>query len=75
MTTVDVVYRYGTQPTEREAKALNGMREVYGIRRLTFDEKESTVRVEYDATRLDEPEVAAILRRSGLDLREKLQLI
>ena len=75
MTTVDVVYRYGTQPTEREAFALNEAREVYGIRKFTFDEKESTVRVEYDATRLDEPEVASILRRAGLDIKEKLQLI
>jgi hypothetical protein len=75
MTTVDVVYRYGMQPTEREAFAINEAREVYGIRRITFNEKESTVRVEYDATRLDEPEVAAILRRAGLDLKEKLQLI
>jgi len=75
MTTVDVVYRYGTPPTEREAKALNEFREVYGIRRISFDEKEMLVRVEFDASRLDEPEVAAILRRTGLDLREKLQLI
>lgn len=75
MTTVDVVYRYATPPGEQEALALNSAREVYGVRKITFDEKEKTVRVEYDATRLDEPEVAQLLRRSGLDLRERIQLV
>jgi hypothetical protein len=75
MTTVDVCYRYGTPPGEQEARAINSAREVYGIRKITFNEKENTVRVEYDATRLDEPEVANILRRSGLDLRERMQLL
>ncbi|MEO6120327.1 MAG: hypothetical protein ABIP12_06510 [Terriglobales bacterium] len=75
MTTVDVCYRYGTPPGEQEARAINSAREVYGMRKITFDEKEKTVRVEYDATRLDEPEVANILRRSGLDLRERMQLL
>lgn len=75
MTAVDVVYKYGRKPTELEARALNSAREVYGIRKLTFDEKESSVRVEYDSTRLDEPEVANLLRRCGLDLKERVQLI
>jgi hypothetical protein len=75
MTTVDVVYRYGTPPTEQEVRAINSAREVYGVRKITFSEKESTVRVEYDASRLDESEVANILRRCGLDLRERIQLV
>jgi hypothetical protein len=75
MTTVDVCYRYGTPPGEQEARAINSAREVYGVRKIVFDEKEKTVRVEYDATRLDEPEVAQILRRAGLDLRERIQLV
>lgn len=75
MTTVDVVYRYGTPPGELEVRAINSAREVYGVRKITFTEKESTVRIEYDATRLDEREVANILRRCGLDLRERIQLV
>ncbi len=75
MTTVDVCYRYGTPPGEQEVRAINSAREVYGIRKITFAEQEKTVRIEYDATRLDEPEVANILRRSGLDLRERIQLV
>jgi len=75
MTTVDVVYRYGTPPGEVEARAINSAREIYGIRKIVFDEKESTVRVEYDATRLSEPAIANILRRAGLDLRERVELV
>jgi hypothetical protein len=48
--------------------------EVYGIRRIRFDEQECTVRVEYDATRFDDSMVAALLRRAGVDLREQLVL-
>jgi hypothetical protein len=75
MTTVDVVYRYGTPPDERVAFSINRAREVYGIRKISFDEKESTIRVEYDATRLEQTDVANLLRNAGLDLRERVQLV
>ena len=75
MTAVDVVFRYGTQPNELELKAVNALREVYGIRKVSFEEAENTVRVEYDATRLNEDTVAALLRRTGLDLRDRVQLV
>ena len=75
MTAVDVCFRYGTVPGELEAQALNGAREIYGIRKITFDEKDRTVRVEYDATRFDETTVANLLRRAGLDLKEKVELV
>lgn len=75
MTAVDVCFRYGTAPGELEAQALNSAREVYGIRKITFEEKERIVRVEYDATRFNETTVANLLRRAGLDLKEKVQLV
>ncbi len=75
MTAVDVVFRYGMPPNELELKAVNALREVYGIRKVSFEEAESTVRVEYDATRLNEDTVAALLRRTGLDLRDRVQLV
>jgi hypothetical protein len=75
MTTVHVVFRYGQQPGDAEMRALDNLREVYGIRRILFREQERTVRVEYDATRLNEPTVAALLRRTGLEITEKLALI
>jgi hypothetical protein len=75
MTAVDVAYRYGMQPGEVEVRAINSAREVYGIRKISFDEKERTVRIEYDATRLEQDEVANLLRRAGLDLTERVELV
>jgi hypothetical protein len=74
MTQLEVRFRYGTALGEAELRGLDAMRDVYGIRRVSFDEKERTIRVEYDASRLKEPTVAALLRRAGIDLREKLVL-
>jgi hypothetical protein len=70
-----VVFRYGVPPREREMRALVNVREVYGIRRISFDQKERTVRVEYDATRLSDEVVASLLRGAGLDVREKVTLV
>jgi hypothetical protein len=75
MTLLDVVYKYGMAPGEKEMRALNSAWDVYGVRKIKFDEQEQTIRVEYDATRLNESEIAGILRRAGIDLREKVQLV
>jgi len=75
MTQLDVMYRYGAAPTEAAMMALGRVREVYGIRHLQFDEAAKTVRVEYDATRLSEPIVHQLLRRSGLDVVERVSLL
>jgi hypothetical protein len=75
MTPVDVVFRYGAPPTEEDMRAIAKAREVYGVRRVSFNEKEMTVRVEYDATRLHDDSIAALLRGAGLDLREKIALV
>ena len=74
MTTVDVVYRYGAVPAEAAMLAIARMREVYGVRRVEFNELEKTVRVEYDSTRLTEPVIHQLLRRGGLDVVERVQL-
>jgi hypothetical protein len=74
MTQLEVRFRYGSTPGEKEMRALDALRDVYGIRRISFDEKERMVRVEFDASRLKEPAVAALLRRAGVDVCEKLAL-
>jgi len=71
---MEVAYRYGNSPTEAVMRAVDNVREVYGIRRVRFDEKDQIVRVEYDASRFKEPVVANLLRGAGLDVREKLVL-
>ena len=74
MTQMEVAYRYSVPPNESAMRAVDNMREVYGIRRVTFDEKKQTVRVEYDASRFKEPVVANLLRRAGVDVLERLAL-
>jgi len=75
MTQLDVMYRYGARPSEASMMALARVRVVDGVRRVTFDEAAKTVRVEYDATRLTEPVIHQLLRRSGLDLVERVSLL
>jgi hypothetical protein len=74
MTQLEVAYNYGTSPDEGTMRALDSVREVYGIRRIRFVEKDHILRVEFDASRFKEPVVAGLLRRAGIDLREKLVL-
>jgi hypothetical protein len=75
MTQMEVSFRYGAVPGEREMRALDTIGDVYGIRRLSFDSVGRVIRVEYDASRLKEPVVASLLKRAGIDLLEKIQLI
>ncbi len=70
MTTVDAIYQYSSRPTEATLVAIGNLREVYGIRGVRFDETANTVRVEYDATRLNESTVHQLLRRTGLQIGE-----
>jgi len=68
MTTVDIVFRYATPPTEEVAFALAHARDVYGIRQLSFDRVARTLRIEYDATRLNAAAVTKLVREAGLDI-------
>jgi hypothetical protein len=74
MTYLEVAFRYGSTPGEQEMRAIDGVREVYGIQKITFDEKDRTVRVLFDASRLSEDSIAKLLRQARIDLREKLAL-
>ena len=74
MTQLDVAYRYNASPGESAMRAIDNMREVYGIRGISFSPKDRIVRIEFDASRLKEPTIAALLRGAGVDIREKLVL-
>ena len=74
MTTVEVSFRYANPPTEAIMRAVDSVREVYGVRKISLNEKERIARVEYDASRLKEPVVANLLRKAGLAVGEKLLL-
>lgn len=75
MTQLDVLYRYGAPPSERAMLALAKVRDVYGVRRMEFDEAAKTVRVEYDASRLTGAVIHQLLRRAGLDIIETVPTI
>jgi hypothetical protein len=75
MTTVDILFRYASEPTEAVGFALANTRDVYGIRRVSLDRAARTLRVEYDATRLNAAAVAKLVRQTGLDIDEELPLI
>jgi hypothetical protein len=68
MTTVEIVLRYATPPTEQVALALARARDVYGIRRLSFDRNACTLLVEYDATRFSAAVVTKLVREAGLEI-------
>ena len=72
MTQMEVAYRYAGPLGEPVMRALDDVREVYGVRRITLDEKQQIVRVEFDASRFKEPVIAGLLRRAGMNVREKL---
>jgi selenocysteine lyase/cysteine desulfurase len=74
MTYLDVVFSYDSLPGEKELQAIDSMREVYGIRAVRFNEKERTVLVEFDASRLKQDAVANLLRQAGISVREPVAL-
>ncbi|MBV9340840.1 MAG: hypothetical protein JO159_08110 [Acidobacteria bacterium] len=74
MTTMEVSYRYANRPSESVMRAIDSVREVYGIRKIRFKENEQVILIEYDASRFKEPVVINLLRRTGLDVGEKLVL-
>ena len=72
MTTVEILFRYERHPSEAAMIALGNMGEIYGIRRVTVNEEWQTIRIEYDATRLNAATVGQLLRRAGISVSEEL---
>jgi len=72
MTQIEVIYRYNATPGEAAFRAVDSVSEVYGIRKISFNQNDRTVRVEFDASRLKEPVIAGLLRRAGIDIAERL---
>ncbi|HEX4032532.1 MAG TPA: hypothetical protein VHX20_19370 [Terracidiphilus sp.] len=75
MTTVEILYRCAAPPTEKVALALARTRDVYGIRHVAFDRHAHTLRVEFDATRLNAATVTKLVLLAGLEIAEELPLI
>ena len=54
--------------------ALGKARGVYGIRKISLDEKQKTMRVEFDFTRLNRATVTELLRSAGIDIVEEVSM-
>jgi hypothetical protein len=74
MTYLELVFRYGATPGETELRAIDGMREVYGVQQVQFNDSQRTVRVSFDASRLKADAVVKLLRQAGIDVGETLAL-
>jgi hypothetical protein len=70
MTTVEIVFSYSGQLSEQKALALARARDVYGIRGLKLDRTAGTIRIEYDASRLDLATVSKLVRQAGVEIVE-----
>jgi hypothetical protein len=73
-TNLDVLYRYELHPTEAAMIALGKARGVYGIRKISLNEKQKTMRVEFDFTRLNRATVTELLRSAGIDIVEEVPM-
>ncbi|MGA3160616.1 MAG: hypothetical protein ABSC77_05315 [Terracidiphilus sp.] len=75
MTSLEIHFHYANPPSEAAISALANAREVYGIHRLTFDHAAHSLRVEYDATRLNSAAVTKLVRQAGLEIDAEVPLI
>lgn len=74
MTYLENSYRYQNTPGENELRAIDSMREVYGIQRVQFNEKDRIVRVLFDASRMKSDSIIKMLRQAGIDVQEPFAL-
>lgn len=72
MTTVDVVFRYQGTLGFAHAKKLGESYTNLGIRRISVNEAEQTITIEYDATRMDSAGVASKIRSLGVPIVEQV---
>jgi hypothetical protein len=75
MTLMEVTFPYRVPPGALQMTALGCVREVYGVRKVCFDEGKQTVKVEYDISRLAEDDIAGLLRGAGLDISAPIRLV
>lgn len=72
MTSVVAVFKYQGKLGLRQAQNLGESFTHLGVRKIQVNEEEGTIVVEYDATRMDQPGVAALLRRLSIPVIEPL---
>ena len=69
MTFLTALFPYKGPLHEGEMRALDDVRDVYGIRIVSIDERKQRILVEYDASRLLQSDILFLLRNAGLDVQ------
>jgi hypothetical protein len=72
MTLVEVTYELQTPLRPEQLRALGIFANTYGLRRFHVDEQLQQIRLEYDASRLKESEVAHVLRKARIAVQRKV---
>ncbi|MGD0130656.1 MAG: hypothetical protein ABSE57_01375 [Bryobacteraceae bacterium] len=71
MTKVQLEYDLVRALTDQDASAIGDVHSHYGIERVQLAPSLDRLRVEYDASRLSEKDVEAVLQRVGLPIQRK----
>ena len=71
MTQLVSTFYYDGRLPESAVRALGHVNDIYGVRRITFDEKAHAIEVEYDKSRLTENDIVALLRDAGISLEKQ----
>jgi hypothetical protein len=71
MTKVQLEYDLVRALTDQDASAIGDVHSHYGIARVQLAPSLDRLRVEYDASRLSEKDVEAVLQRVGLPIQRK----
>jgi hypothetical protein len=71
MTKVQLEYDLIRPLTDHDDAGLGDINSVYGIERVQLAPSLDRLRVEYDASRLSEKDVEAVLQRFGLPIQRK----
>ncbi len=71
MTKVQLEYDLVRPLTDHDATAVGDVNSYYGIERVQLAPTLDRLRVEYDASRLSEKDVEAVLQRFGLPIQRK----
>ena len=66
MTLVEVTYQLQSPLRAEQLRALGEFANLYGVRRFHVDQERNQIRLEYDASRLKETELAHALRRAKI---------
>jgi hypothetical protein len=70
MTAVVAIFRFQDKLGLSQTQSLGESFTHLGVRKIQVNEGEGTIAVEYDATRMDQAGVVALLRRRGIPITE-----